>query len=258
MATTDIPWATMVWNAVTGCGGPDGEPCSYCYARRMSLRLAGRCGYPPHAPGSHPFDVTFHPDRLELPLKWKKPQRIFVNSMGDLFDPRVPERWLSQVMTVMDRAKHHTFLVLTKQAERMMEYLQMVDALGGGAAPGHIWWGVSVEDQAAADERLPFLLQAPVTNRFISAEPLLSEIDLSPAAAPYCWYNAAGDGAPVWRGPDWVVCGPQSGLGAKPYDFDWILSLRQQCVLAAVPFFLKGVEGYEKLDGWRQLPKGPK
>ena len=250
MGKTSIDWTDAVWNCVTGCSAS----CPYCYARRMSLRLAGRYGYPRHVPGSHPFDVTFHPDRLELPLQWKKPRRIFVNSMGDLFDPRVPERWLSQVMTVMDRAKHHTFLVLTKQAERMMEYLQMVDALGGGLAPLHIWWGVSVEDQAAADERIPFLLRAPVANRFISAEPLLGAIDLSPDSAPYCWYNDVSDGVPVWRGPDWVVCGPQSGPGAKPYDFDWILSLRQQCVGVGVPFFLKGVDGFEALDGWRQMP----
>lgn len=202
--------------------------------------------------------MTFHPDRLELPLRWKKPRRIFVNSMGDLFDPWVPLDWFAQVMTVMDRAEHHTFLVLTKQAERMMEWLQMVEALGGGTAPGHIWWGVSVEDQAAADERIPFLLQAPVANRFISVEPMLGPVDLSPVSAPYCWYNAYSDGSPVWRGPDWVICGPQSGKGAAPYDFDWMLALQQQCVAVGVPFFLKGVDGYEELDGWRQLPWGMK
>lgn len=250
--STKIDWCDEVWNPITGCSAG----CPYCYARRMSLRLAGRCGYPRHVPGSHPFDVTFHQDKLELPLEWKKPRRIFVNSMGDLFDPRVPLEWLEQVFSVMGRAKHHTFLVLTKQAERMMEMLDDMGWHTGYVAPGHIWFGVSIEDQGAADERIPYLLRTPAANRFISVEPMLGPVDLSPTSAPYCWYNSVSDGAPVWRGPDWVICGPQSGNGAAPYDFDWMLALQQQCVAASVPFFLKGVEGCETMDGWRQFPEG--
>lgn len=250
MGKTGIDWCTDVWNVVTGCSAG----CDYCYARRMSLRLAGRCGYPQHAPGSHPFDITFHRDKLTLPLSWKKPKRIFVNSMGDLFDPWVRAEWIFEVMQVMEKAKHHTFLVLTKQAFRLMTFMDGMEALGH-APLSNVWWGVSVEDQAAADERIPFLLKAPVAHRFVSVEPMLGSVDLSPDLAPYCWYNAVGDGSPVWRGPDWVICGPQSGSRAKPYDFDWMLALQQQCVAVGIPFFLKGVDGCESVDGWRQLPR---
>jgi len=233
--STKINWCDEVWNPITGCS----FGCDYCYARKMSYRLAGRFGYPSHVPGQHPFDVTFHRDRLPIPFQWRKPRRIFVNSMGDLFDTAVPVEWLSEVMQIMDRARIHTFMVLTKQASRMMEYLQDVKALGGGNPPSNIWWGVSVEDQATAEERISMLLLTPAANRFVSCEPILGPVNLEKEIhfgdhrPPFSWID----------GLNWLIVGGESGSKARPARPEWVRSLKDQARRADVPFMLKSWGG---------------
>ena len=209
--TTKIEWTDESWNPVTGCTKVSAG-CQNCYAERMAKRLRGRFGYP----DDDPFRVTLHPDRLEQPLRWRKPRRVFVCSMGDLFHEDVPDEFIDQVFAVMALAKEHTFQVLTKRPERMKSYLSdratyqrvrketeegdvcglYLDSLCGwefrqaqnqwwtNLPPDrwplpNVWLGTSVEDQATADERIPQLLECPAAVRFVSCEPLLSSVDLT-------------------------------------------------------------------------------
>lgn len=192
MNKSKIEWTEVTWNPVTGCTKVS-EGCRNCYAERMSKRLAGRCGYPK----DEPFRVTLHPEKLDEPLKWKKPRRIFVNSMGDLFHEDVPDDFLDRVFAVMAHATCATcatFLILTKRPGRMQQYLssldrkdkigRWLDTVGHYRAVAwpipNVWLGVSVENQATADERIPLLLQTPAAVRFVSCEPLLGPVDLRP------------------------------------------------------------------------------
>lgn len=196
---TKIEWADAVWNPVTGCTKVS-EGCRNCYAERMARRLAGRLGYP----ADEPFRVTLHPERLAEPLRWRKPRRIFVCSMGDLFHEDVPDAFIAQVWHRMHLAQEHTFLVLTKRADRMRSWVSHcgdAQALGwithNGTPPAkayagtgiivgthrawplaNVWLGVSAEDQRSADERIPLLLDTPAAVRFVSCEPLLGPVDL--------------------------------------------------------------------------------
>lgn len=290
MAETRIEWADSVWNPVTGCSKAS-EGCRNCYAGRMAKRLAGRCGYP----ADDPFAVTLHPERLEEPLHWRTPRRVFVNSMGDLFHPDVPDEYILRVFAVMELTKHHTFLILAKRPKRMQELLtwdcfrEEVWAardrlLDDGHAPGwlherftywdqydehdagvlvrtmfsyepgpaipfpNIWFGVSAENQAMADERIPVLLQTPAAVRFVSCEPLLGAVYLAH------FLGATGNVA----GLDWVIAGGETGPGARPMHPDWARSLRDQCQAAGVPFFFKSrgehLPVYDRDDDpdWRQ------
>lgn len=206
MAQSSIEWTDAVWNPVTGCSKVS-PGCKHCYAERMAKRLAGRDGYP----ADEPFRVTLHPEKLDLPLRWRKPRRIFVNSMSDLFHEMVMDSFIDKVFAVMALAPRHTFQILTKRPERMLSYLSAAgvskrvdDAALAIAtkwdfdrtAPGkplptefllgranelplpNVWLGTSVENQQTADERIPLLLQTPAAVRFISAEPLLGAVDL--------------------------------------------------------------------------------
>lgn len=249
MADTSIDWADKVWNPVTGCTKVS-EGCRNCYAERMAKRWqrAGLRGY------EDGFAVTCHPERLNYPRTWRKPQRIFVNSMGDLFHESVPLSFLTEVMQAMDRAKHHTFLVLTKRPEAMRDYLRTVAALGGGEPPPHIWWGVSVENQRSADERIPLLLQTPAAVRFVSVEPMLGPVNI---------FNSVGGvfgslkHPPALGNLHWVICGGETGPDARPLHSAWVRSLRDQCQLAAVPFFFKSW-GEWRDDGTGMLRVGKK
>ena len=263
MAHTKIEWATDSWNVVSGCSKIS-EGCLNCYAERMAHRLRGRFGYPE----DDPFRVTFHPDRLEEPLSWRKPRRVFVASMGDLFHEDVDDEWLDLVFAVMGMARQHTFLLLTKRPTRMRDYLRQVTegtrklagsacyglvrgALGGLAvldwmAEGmpNVWCGVTAENQERAEERVPVLLDVPAKIRFVSCEPLLGPVDLSP-----------------WT-VDWVIVGAESGSGARPMEADWVRSLRDQCKQARASFYFKQsvVNGKKislpELDGrqWAEVP----
>lgn len=187
----------------------------------MAQRLKGRYGYPK----DNPFKITFHPDRLDQPLRWKKPRRIFVVSMGDLFHEDVTDKQIDGIFERMTHPMmgmdHHTYLILTKRPERILAGHQE-----HFAEWPNIWLGVTCENQQAADERIPILLQIPAAVRFVSCEPMLSEIDFS---------HLPESGAEL----DWVICGGESGPGARPMHPDWARSIRDYCQAAGVPFFFK-------------------
>lgn len=269
---TKIEWTNETWNPVTGCS-PISPGCDHCYAARMATRLAGRCGYPA-APDQ--FRVTMHPERLLEPLRWRKPRRVFVCSMGDLFHEDVSDKNIDHVFWAMDQSAAkwentgfggHTFQILTKRPERMLE--RVTAWQDGNRLAGvydylypHLWLGVTAEDQQRADERIPLLLQTPAAVRFVSCEPLLGPVKFSgyelsasaqanPAGPPS--YNKhdyltgyvglvdhklKGAG---YHGPklDWVIVGGETGPGARPMNPDWARSLRDECKAAGVPFFYK-------------------
>ena len=249
-----IEWTEATWNPVTGCTKVS-PGCANCYAERITNRFAG--------PGA--FDkVVLHPDRLDLPLHWKKPRMIFVNSMSDLFHEDVPDEFIDRVFMMMAFCPRHTFQVLTKRAERMMAYCgsgetrrrffayasefasipsfkfkaeHYPDGLDGIRLP-NVWLGVSVENQRMADERIPLLLQTPAAVRWVSAEPLLEILNLAP------WLNKCvrewvGDEFIHTDGLDWVVVGGESGPEARQFYLEWARDLIAQCKEAMVPCFMK-------------------
>ena len=279
MAKSKIEWTDRVWNPVTGCT-PISEGCDNCYAERMSKRLAGRCGYPE----KEPFKVTMHKNRLEEPLRWKKPSKVFICSMGDLFHEDVPESWISAVFLVMQRAKRHTFMVLTKRPERMANFmdrwshcdndypeqaglLEVGSSAGKPGGYGHyrredkkrpplpnVWLGVTAENQRMADIRIPILLQIPAAVRFVSIEPMLGLVSLKKylgivsGCQRHCPHTKSMCRLHSWEceeahdninGLDWVICGGESGSGARPMHTDWARSLRDQCQASGVPFMFK-------------------
>jgi protein gp37 len=284
MAKTKIEWADRVWNPVTGCTKVS-EGCRNCYAERMARRLAGRCGYP-KAP-EH-FKVTLHPERLELPMKWRKPCRIFVDSMSDLFHKAVPDAFISDVLNMIDFSENqkHTFLILTKRPERMCEFF----VNNPGTTIPNLWLGISIENQQTANERIPWLLDTPAAVRFISVEPQLGPVNLFYAVTVSdddpVWHeinaqeDADGESEPEefveeceaeldwvnygtdlvvnpeyvnwhtmrheqaqWkvfkRNINWVICGGETGPGARMTDPIWVTNLLKQCKSAGVPFFFK-------------------
>ncbi len=256
MARTKIDWAEKVWNPVTGCTKVS-EGCRHCYAERMAKRLAGRNGYPPKP---DQFKVTLHPEKLEEPLHWKKPARIFVDSMGDLFHPKVPDTFIDQVFWTMMKAPIHIFIILTKRPARMMEWVfrNLINSLP------NVWLGISVEDQMTADERIPWLLRTPAAVRFISVEPMLEKIDVRLNVYSFSIGTHLRDThSTIKTYVKWVISGCESGPGARPMELDWARSLRDQCQAASVPFFFKQamIDGklvkMPELDGkvWREYPE---
>jgi len=270
---TGIEWTQETWNPVTGCT-PVSEGCEHCYAKRMANRLRGRFGYP----ADEPFRVTLHPDKLGDPLHWKKPRQIFVCSMGDLFHEDVPFEYIDQVLARAVLCPQHTFQVLTKRPERLLEYLDserytarkvfdVAEECAGEPIPGsfdcdhlwplpNVWLGVTAENQRTADERIPLLLQCPAAVRFVSLEPLLGCIDdMEDYLTPLCGWPE--DRAAL----DWVIVGAETGPGARPMDPLWARNIRDQGVRARVPFFFKrDSSGSRLLDGreWNQMPEGGK
>jgi protein gp37 len=238
---TKIEWCEESWNVVTGCTKIS-EGCRNCYAEKMAKRLAGRYGYPK----DDPFQVTLHYDKLEKPRKWKKPRRIFVCSMGDLFHDDLKGgicEWekVYSVYYEMIMANWHTYIVLTKRPINALAfYQQWIDAKHDGV--DHIWLGVTAENQQRADERIPILLQIPAAIRFVSIEPMLESVDLY----EYLQTLGTAGSSPIdfWRDSlDWVICGGESGPGARPMHTDWARSIRDQCQEAGVPFFMKQMSG---------------
>ena len=228
-----ISWTDSSWNPVTGCSKVSAG-CEHCYAERFAERWRGIPGHP-YEQG---FDLRLWPDRLPLPLKWKKPHLVFVNSMSDLFHDDVPVEFIREVFSVMNRADRHVFQVLTKRPARLTEVAPMLQW-----SP-NIWLGVTVESQRYV-ERVDLLRQVPAAVRFISAEPLLT---------PLVSLDLSGIG--------WLIAGGESGHGRRPLDAEWVRSLRDQCAEAHVRFFFKQW-GHERgrreapiLDGrsWRELP----
>lgn len=227
--TTKIEWADEVWNPTVGCT-PVSTGCAHCYARRMFDR--GMTVY------NHSFDqVTAYESRLEIPLRWQKPRRVFVDSMSDLFHPMVSDEFILKVFDVMSQAKQHTFLILSKRMERMSSFMNKYSFVKSFSWPlENVWMGVSVEDQRSVNERIPLLLNTPAALRFISAEPLINKITLSDLLYPI--YGLEDSKGPN-PGIDWVICGGESGPGARPLHPDWVRSLRDECNRADIPFFFK-------------------
>ncbi len=230
---SSIEWTESTWNPLTGCTKIS-PGCKHCYAERMAVRLKamGQANY------VNGFQLTLHVEALELPLRWKKPQTIFVNSMSDMFHARVPREFIFQAFDVMRRAHWHRFQVLTKRADRLVslsEDLPWAD---------NIWMGVSVEGESYT-YRIDHLRETGAAVKFLSLEPLLGPLD-----------NLKLDGI------DWVIVGGESGPGARSMDPKWVISIRDQCVEAGVPFFFKQWGGVWKkrfgrtLEGrtWDQMP----
>ena len=261
---TKIEWADESWNPVTGCTKVD-DGCRNCYAKRMANRLRGRCGYP----ADDPFRVTLHPDRLEKPLHWKKPRRVFVNSMSDLFHPDVHSGFIRRIFSVMLDCEQHTFMILTKRAGRMAQYIERYPWSGAMKEAGNVWLGVSVHDQKSADERIPILLQTPAAHRFVSFEPALGAVDFrgplygfpeqvsSEQHVTKEMAIAGGDLAlegSLYSEEEWaqtmpsldlIICGGESGPGARPMHPDWVRSTRDQCQEAGVKFHFKHWGAYK-------------
>lgn len=230
---SSIEWTSSTWNPVTGCTKIS-PGCKHCYAERMAKRLQAM-GQPNYVNG---FELTLHEHVLELPLSWKMPQTIFVNSMSDLFHKDVPLEFIQRVFDVMHRAHWHQFQVLTKRAERLGELSESLEW-----SP-NIWMGVSVET-ARYMPRIDDLRQTKARIKFLSLEPLLgplTELDLI--------------------GIDWVIVGGESGPGARPIKPEWVVDIRDQCLTARVPFFFKQWGGTNKkktgrlLEGrtWDEMP----
>lgn len=231
MGGTKIEWADKVWNPITGCTKIN-EGCRNCYAERMSKRLAGRYGYPKE----NPFKVTLHPDKLE-PFHWKKPARIFVCSMSDLFHVNVPFAFVDKVVRNIRLSSRHIFLVLTKRPHFMKEYFEQIGSIE------NLWLGVSVENQKTADERIPLLLQTSATKRFVSYEPAIGPVDfLNIKAGEHATLASLGAillGGQKLIGLDWIIMGGESGPKARPMHPDWVREVRDQCEAVNVPFFFK-------------------
>lgn len=217
---TKIEWCQETWNPITGCT-PISEGCQHCYAARMAKRLAGRFGYPkdnPFKPG------IFHSRQYAKPASWRKPRMIFVCSMGDLFHQDVPGHLINKIFAMMlhpmSGADHHTYLLLTKRPERILQAAHPERFKGRP----NIWLGVTAENQNRHDERWESLKKIPAHTRFLSIEPMLEPVELTPEC--------------ISR-PDWVICGPETGPIARPFNYDWARALRDQCQRMDIPFFYK-------------------
>jgi len=262
---TKIEWTDETWNPVTGCTKVSAG-CANCYAERMARRLAGRYGYP----ADEPFRVTFHRDRLHQPWHWRKPRRVFVCSMGDLFHPDVTDDQLGHIFLTMNYNRTHVFQVLTKRPQRALDYLGRFDF----HLP-HVWLGVSAENQESADERIPILLQTPAAVRFVSIEPMLGPVDLSYHLTDHCGYYCDppddadhymdGHQDHRWEHLDWVIVGGETGPAPRRMAPEWIRTARDQCIEAGVPFFFKSwgdwwhlwkSDEMRVLDGreWNEMP----
>jgi protein gp37 len=227
--TSRIEWTDATWNPVRGCTKIS-PGCAHCYAETFAERFRGVPGHP-YEQG---FDLRLVPEKLAEPLRWASPKMVFVNSMSDLFHQDVPDEYILQVVRVMQAANWHTYQVLTKRAERMRDLLQT--KLRFAYTQPHIWWGVSVENRRHGLPRITHLRNAPATVRFLSIEPLLE--DLGPLDL---------------KGIGWVIVGGESGPGARPMEKAWVLSIRDQCSLAQVPFFFKQWGGVRKSQAGREL-----
>lgn len=225
MATNShIEWTDATWNPVTGCTKIS-PGCKHCYAERMANRLLlmGQANY------RNGFKLTLQPQMLELPLNWRSPRKIFVNSMSDLFHKDVPLEYIARVFDVMKCANWHQFQVLTKRADRLRELSARLPW------PFNVWMGVSVENSNYVD-RIDDLRASGAAIKFLSLEPLLGPLpELS------------------LRGIDWVIVGGESGPGARPMDEEWVIDIRNQCARAGVAFFFKQWGGVRKASTGRIL-----
>ena len=224
-----IEWTDATWNPVRGCTKIS-PGCKHCYAETFAERFRGVHG----SAYERGFDLRVVPEMLTQPLRWRSPRIIFVNSMSDLFHEGVPDDYIVAVAKVMHAANWHTFQVLTKRASRMRKMLE--GKLAFAASDRHIWWGVSVEDRKYGVPRIAQLQAAPAAIRFLSVEPLLEDL-----------------GQLELAGIDWVIVGGESGPGSRPLERNWVVSIRNQCRAAKVPFFFKQWGGNPKGKAGREL-----
>ena len=279
--STKISWTDVTWSPLTGCTKVS-PGCRNCYAETLDKRFHRDGPYVPWTVAAQRkagvSAIHLHPERLAAPLHWKKPRRIFVNSMSDLFHEDVPDEFIDRVFAVMALAPQHVFQVLTKRPERMLSYLQggarframnfamvlcveayqrsalsmlgdglLIDVYGFVEWPlPNVWLGVSVENQRYADERLPLLAQCPAAVRFVSAEPLLGPVDLAN------WQpNNDSDACEEMDSIaiesqgilDWVIIGGESGPHHRPMQVEWAQSIVEQCAKAKVPVWMKQDSG---------------
>ncbi len=219
-----IEWTDATWNPVTGCTKIS-PGCKNCYAERLAHRL--------QAMGTHryrnAFKLTLQADQIELPLKWKQPRKIFVNSMSDLFHKDVPVEYIQKVFAVMQKARWHVFQILTKRADRVEKVVAQLPW------PKNVWQGVSVENQAYVS-RIEHLRNVPAAVRFVSVEPLIGPIQ----------------GLPL-EGIHWVIVGGESGPNRRPIKEEWVLEIKDQCLKAGTGFFFKQWGGRTPKAGGRVL-----
>ena len=233
MAKSKIEWTESTWNPVTGCTKIS-SGCRNCYAEKMARRLKAM-GQPNYING---FEVTLHPEVVDRPLYWKKPQMIFVNSMSDLFHEAIPTSFILEIFNTMTLAHWHTFQILTKRSNRLRELSPLIDW------PPNVWMGVTVES-ARFQNRIADLAETSAIVKFLSLEPLLGPI-------PFLHLDDI----------DWVIVGGESGPSARKMMAEWALDIRNQCVRVGVPFFFKQWGGINKkaagrlLEGmtWDNLP----
>lgn len=221
---SSIEWTESTWNPSTGCDAIS-PGCENCYAERMSYRLKAM-GQRKYRNG---FKLTTHPNTLDLPLRWKKPQRIFVNSMSDLFHDQVPIEYIQRVFSTMRRAHWHQFQVLTKRSGRLLALNEQIDW------PSNVWMGVSVES-AAYKSRIDHLRRTDAVVKFLSLEPLIDDL-----------------GTLNLDDIDWVIVGGESGPGARPMEKKWVDCICRQCNAYDVPFFFKQWGGVQKKRTGREL-----
>lgn len=213
-AQSSIEWTDATWNPVTGCNKVS-PGCAHCYAERIAERFRGTPAFPKG------FDLSLRQDRIETPLQWKRPRRIFVNSMSDLFHEKVPLSFIKNVFETIRRADWHQFQVLTKRPSRLREIAS--DLIW----PENVWMGVSVENQRFT-HRVDELRSVPAAVRFLSCEPLLGPLSLD------------------LGGIHWVIVGGESGPQSRPMRMEWVTSIRDQCHAAEVPFFFKQWGAYDE------------
>jgi protein gp37 len=223
-ANSRIEWTESTWNPLTGCTKIS-PGCKHCYAERMAMRLQAM-GQPNYARG---FELAMHENAVGLPLKWKKPQTIFVNSMSDLFHSAVPDEFILKIFDVMCRANWHRYQILTKRSDRLLELSPRLPW------KSHIWMGVSVETLDYAI-RIEHLCKTGAIIKFLSLEPLLG---------PLPGLNL--------EGINWVIVGGESGPGARAVDPAWVFEIRDQCMQKGVPFFFKQWGGTRKKKSGREL-----
>lgn len=224
MGRSAIEWTSDTWNPVTGCDKVS-PGCDNCYAQTFAERWRGTPGHP-YESG---FDLTLRPERLELPLTWKRPRRVFVNSMSDLFHARVPDRFIEMVFETMRKASWHQFQVLTKRAERLERISRKIEI------PTNVWLGVSVESPEFY-WRIAHLVRVSAKVRFLSCEPLLAELPELPL-----------------DGIGWVIVGGESGRRARPMNAEWVKQIKVQCDATKTPFFFKQWGGTNKSKAGRLL-----
>jgi len=224
MSISRIEWTDSTWNPVTGCSKISAG-CLNCYAERMAKRLKAM-GQPNYRNG---FKVTCHDHVLDYPLRWRKPRKIFVNSMSDLFHEDIPDEYIVRIFEIMNKASWHNFQILTKRIERVAKISERLHW-----SP-NIWLGATVENHECRD-RITTLVSIPASVKFLSMEPLLSAVP-----------NLSLDGL------DWIIVGGESGPGSRPMSYEWVEDIRKQCEVDGIPFFFKQWGGVNKKTAGRLL-----